>query len=224
MSASPSIISTSEISICNMALSRIKISQRITSFNDKSEAAVNCGLWYPNCRDSLIKSAPWDFARTSVALAVDPVTTFPGWKYAYQFPSNCLQAMAVMGSTGMRVGSISWATWFWPGLYTNYGVPKIPFQVIQNASGTGKTIVTDITNAYLYYIAQVTLATMFDQLFVDALAWDIASEIAGPMRADAQWSKLATQMAKSSWLDALEQMMQQMQQDPERDSPSILVR
>lgn len=221
---SAALAAQSEVVIANMALSRIKVSQRIASFDDPGPASSNCGFWYPICRDRMLKYAPWDFARSSVALATDPTTTFPGWKYAYQFPSNCIHAVAVMTAHGMRFGPEWWVGAFWPGLYSNFAIPKIPFQVIQNATGTGRTIVTDIPNAYLYFIATVTLPTLFDAMFTDALAWDVAKEVSGPMRADPQWSKLATQMAKSTLLEAMSQMMNQAQQDPERDSPSILVR
>lgn len=218
------VTATSEVLIANMALSRISISQRIASFTDQSAAAANCAFWYPNCRNSLLQYAPWDFARTSVRLAVDPTTTFAGWKYCYQYPSNCVHAAAVMTDHGMRVSSTWWCGWFWPNAFNGYAIPKIPFQVIQNSTGTDKCILTDIPCAQLYFIAQTNLVTLYDQMFIDALAWQLAVEIAGPMRADLKYTQLAVKMAKSAKLEAMSQMMNQAQEDPERDSPSVLAR
>jgi hypothetical protein len=219
----------SEVFVCNMALSRLGIDQRIASINppDQSKAAVNCAFWYPACRDKILTDAPWDFARTSTVLAPDTVTTFPGWNYAYQYPSNCLRAVAVMTSHGNRVGVDYWAGWFWPEQFSGnagFAIPKVPFQVIANSTGTGRTIVTDIPNAYLYFIQATTLTTLFDPLFTDYLAWDLAMELSGPMRVDVKRAELCVKMRKSAMLNTMSSMMNQTQQDPERNAQSVLIR
>jgi hypothetical protein len=224
-----------------MALMRLSSDLQIASINppDQSKQATLSAFWYPICRDKILCQAPWDFARSSVILAMDTTTTFPGWNFAYQYPANCLRAVAVMTSYGMRVGPAVWNGWFWPNQfagYTSFAIPKIPYQVIQNATGTGRTILTDIGNtlgqglsvtatpAYLYFIAATTLTTLFDPTFTDCLAWELAKELSGPLRVSGEVVKRAETMAKKSLLEAMSSMMNQAQQDPERDAQAILVR
>ena len=53
-------------------------------------------------------------------------------------------------------------------------------------NGTLTVILTNVADATLSYVAKVTDTTVFSPLFVDALAWLLASNLAGPlMKGDA---------------------------------------
>lgn len=218
-----------DVDIANMALSHLSISRTIQSLDppDKSAEAQACAFWYPKMRDWLLKIAPWDFAQACLALAND-TTTFPGWKYAYQYPADCLQLAAVTTQAGQRFGQVFW-TQYW-GNYSglNGSIPKIPTKVVQSTMIPGtKAILCDLSPTspvYAFYIQAVIDTALFDPLFGDCLALYVASRIGGPLRANVQQIAMIAQAAQGMRLQALAQSMNESQQDPERVSPSISCR
>ena len=227
------VTALSEVDICNMALSNLGIALGIQSLNDKTAEAKACAFWYPKARDQLLQSAPWNFAYTYQVLTSDgsnvPGTNFayPGWGYAYQYPNDCLQAVAVTTAYGQRFGRYYWAS-YWGYQYTNNwpGAPKIPFIVAQSTAVEGqKIILTDLVSpAYLWYIRVVTDTAMFSPLFSDGLSGLVGGKIGGPLRASPDKIAQANGMAKVACASALAQCMNEAQQDPARDSPSITCR
>lgn len=79
---------TSEVEICNLALSHIR-SGSINSLDESSIQAQRCKLVYPFLRDQMLQDAPWQFNRSLKPLAVLTDTLF-NWVYVYQYPSDCL--------------------------------------------------------------------------------------------------------------------------------------
>lgn len=229
---------TSEVDLCNEAISHLSIDDQIQSFDDDSQTAQACRQWYAPTRDRLLKSAPWDFAFTSAALASDSsqvgpalgtggTQPLPGWQYAYQYPNDCLQSISVVPPGGTRYFNSYWRNW-WNSSYPQWFVPKWPFKVLQSRSRPGeKMIVCDLppTQAvYLCYIQQVTDVDLFDDLFQEALGFAIAARIGRALRSNIQRLGEIEQQAKMLKLSALAQMMNQSQQDPAPDSPSVTVR
>lgn len=214
----------SEVEISNMALYRVGSSIRITSLDEsveKNEAVRQCGFWYPIVRDQVLAAAPWGFARKSVAMAAVTDTSFPGWGFVYQYPADCIQAAAVCDSGGVRNGSFWLSCWNWgPTL----NVPKVPFQVGSRAGGDSNVLMTDLASAYLYYIFRQTVTATFTPLFIDALAWKLAGELGGTVQANAARVQRAQQMYQPTLDKAVAQMLNEAQQDPDRDSPSIQAR
>lgn len=169
----------SAVQICNMALSRIAVSQQISSLTEASNEARVCSLWYESCRDLALQSFPWKFARKISALQ-DIGTPAVGWAYRFRYPNDCLKALKVTdGASDRMIGSSS-AT-----------LVKIPYDVISDESNAGKAIVCDSDDIYLHYTANIQDPTLFDPMFASALAWLIASEIATPLSAAAQYSEAA---------------------------------
>jgi hypothetical protein len=227
------ITALSEVDHANMALSNLGIAIGIQSFNDKTAEAKACAVWYSKARDQLLKSAPWGFAYLAQALASDgsnvagTLFAYPGWRYAFQYPNDCLQAIAVTTVYGQRLGQFYWASyWGYPYQSGLNAWPKIPFKIVQSTAVPGqKAILADIAApAYLWYISCVTDPAMFDSLFSDALGWLLAAKIGGPLRSSVDKIQAANQMAKSACSSALAQCMNEAQQDPERVSPSISIR
>lgn len=226
------ITADAETDICNMALSHLGISNGIQTFNDQTEQAKACNFWYPRCRDQLLKSAPWDFAYTYLALASDgsnvPGTLFsyPGWRYAYQYPNDCLQSVAVVTAYGDRASRFAWHShWGYP--YGGTAFPKIPTKIAQSTATPGQKIILCDMPAplYLFYIQCVTNTAMFDSMFTDALSFRIGWRIGGVLRgANPDKIQYCMSMAEKLRLDALAQCLNEAQQDPERNSPSVNAR
>jgi hypothetical protein len=233
-----------DVDVCNMGLSHLGISTQIQSINppDNTEQAKLAAFWYPKSRDQLLKSAPWDFAYTSVVLQTDPslagasgtiggTYAFPGWPYAYVYPNDCLQAIAVTTYAGQRLGPAFWSSWWWPTSGFTYSIPKIPYKIVQSQANPGqKMILCDVQSAstspiYLFYIQCVTNTALFDSMFADALGFDLGWRIGMGLRsANPQKVQYCQAMAKQMRLEALAQVLNQSQQDQEADSPSTKAR
>lgn len=217
-----------DVDICNMALSHLSISQSIQSLEppDQSVEAQVCAFWYPKMRNWLLRIAPWNFAYVNQVLASD-ATTFPGYQYAYQYPSDCLQLIAVTTQYGMRFGSQFWSN-YWCQSPVFGSIPKVPTKVVQSTAVPGEqAILCDLSPTspvYAFYIQCVTNTALFDVLFSDCLSLYVASRIGGPLRANLQKVAAVASAAQMMRLQALAQSMNESQQDPERVSPSISAR
>tara|TARA_R110000787_G_scaffold212900_2_gene322477 strand:- start:29 stop:622 length:594 start_codon:yes stop_codon:yes gene_type:complete len=73
---------SSEVQVCNLALTKIGESQ-IISLAENSKAARLCSLHYAPTRDAVLRSHIWNFAIKRVELALS--TTTPAYDYSYQF-------------------------------------------------------------------------------------------------------------------------------------------
>src|SRR6185437_13399276 len=131
-----------DVDICNMALSQLGLSNLIQSINppDQSSQAQALAFWFPKCLDEAVQSAPWSFAYFFTNLVQEPVPSTtgpqlgyaaPGWQYSYQFPSDCLQPIAVTTLEGSRYGPQFWTGYWWPSVGMTLSLPKIPYQVMQ---------------------------------------------------------------------------------------------
>src|SRR5690606_36806247 len=76
-------MSTTEVSICNEALSQIG-AKSIISIDANTEDARRCASIYASTRKALLRMHPWSFAKKRVQLA--PVTTHPTFGYENSFP------------------------------------------------------------------------------------------------------------------------------------------
>lgn len=67
-------MAVTEVSIANMALSRVGHHNQITALSDNTEAARQCNLHYEGARDSLLRSHPWKFAKKRTKLITQAET------------------------------------------------------------------------------------------------------------------------------------------------------
>lgn len=93
-------MSVSVVDIYNWALAAVGTRARVQATTETSVEAEACTIFYENVRDQILRSAPWDCARTYKRLAqsasrsedtdwveADPA---PGWLYSYALPSDFL--------------------------------------------------------------------------------------------------------------------------------------
>lgn len=153
----------SPIDICNIALSHVG-GYRINALTDPTKEARECALHYAIARDATLADHDWDFARKRIALALLS-TTYSGWDYAYQYPSDCLVARRIYDDTGL--------------LDEDGG---IEFEVAANDGLTGRVILTDQEDAELIYTAKVQDVNIFSPQFVEAHALRLASSLAQPLK------------------------------------------
>lgn len=124
-------------------------------------------MWYPIARNTILEAHPWGFATERVQLAL--LANNPGWtKYRYALPSQCLRVIGIYPqSDDLR---------FWPY--------EKQFEVAR--ADDGSTVIdTDVEAAWSRCIMVVENPTQQPPIFTDALAWLLASYLAGPvMRGD----------------------------------------
>jgi len=153
----------SDVDICNLALSRLGDDANIVSINppEGSPQAEHCARFYPLARDVLLQMHPWSFAVREETLA--PLAqTGAGWAYVYTQPAQALSVLAVLPA------------------HSQEPTTRTKFVTQMNAYGH-VIILTNEANARVRFVARVTDSTQFPPLFVDALAWLLASYLAGPI-------------------------------------------
>lgn len=170
----------SEVDICNLALARLGDTATVASLNppEGSAQAEHCARFYPMARDSLLEMHPWGFSTQRISLALLSAG-WPEWDYAYAQPNDAINILAVIPPAATDDYSVAYSidnqSNYSAGSYT----PQ-PFSCEVDGDGN-EVIYTDQVNAVLRYTSRVTDTTKFSPLFTDALAWLLASYLAGPI-------------------------------------------
>lgn len=203
----------SVVDIANMALSRIGNSQRIDALTEASAQAEQCSLFYEPARDMVLRDYPWAFATGFVSLAQVATNPDQQYAYAYSMPTDCLFARRIVNDV-FPVGY-----WPFPDCIERPRIPRIGFQVINGSSG--RLIVTSISPASLEYTIKVESPELFDPLFVSALAWKLAAQIAPALAKDAGISQNCEAMYRSEIASAAARMLNEGADDHMPESSFI---
>lgn len=192
---------SSEVEICNLALSHLGDSATVASIEppEGSAQAEHCARWYPIARDSLLEMHDWRFARRRAALA-EVINPTNQWSYAYARPSDCLKMLAILHTDAPDDYSQAFALAAasniqqdsQQGIYT-------PQRFDEESDDSGNQIIlTNQDLATARYTRFVTDTAKFSPLFRDALAAYLASYLAGPVlkgtagsAASVEWMKIA---------------------------------
>jgi hypothetical protein len=226
------------LDVWNLALTNLDVSQTVQSVNDDSEAAGACKRYYDFARKRVLEKCHWDFATKSAGLALllDQSTVakqsqivFPGWRYVYARPNDCLRALAVTTQYGMRVNPYTRSWWYDMSQAPQWGPYRPPWRqaldvINPNNAGQAIDILTDQDSAWLVYVTDVQNVNLWSQAFTDCVAWQLSVRIAGPVSANQVAKKNAITMAKETLTEALLVSLNEQQPDPYPDSPAITAR
>lgn len=174
----------SDVDICNLALGYLGDEASVSSIDppEGSAQADHCARFYPIARDALLEMHAWGFATRRAQLALLG-SSWPEWQYAYAVPADALNLLAVLAPDATDDYSAEFALPGCAPAAVNRGVgiytPQ-PFEAEALDSGA-QVIYTNQENAVLRYTALVSDTTQFSPLFVEALAWLLASKLAGPI-------------------------------------------
>lgn len=153
----------SVVEICNLALARIGSGTVIESLaDDDSQEAIACNAVYVAMRDAVLRDFPWPMANTIADLGLIETDPNDEWGYSYQYPSDCIRALRIVGAGRSPEEST-----------------RIAYDL--GASDTGRLIYTDEADAQLQYTKRITDPNHFDASFASVLAWRIAEEIGAPL-------------------------------------------
>jgi hypothetical protein len=190
-------MATSDVVICNLALSHIGADAVLSSINppDGSVEAGFCSRFYPIARQELIEIHPWTFTKTRVALAqVDNPSTV--WTYAYAQPSDLILSLRILTTSTLD------AYGFFPfggllradevALFTERGSAEF-----DNENGM---LLTHEEDAVLLYTRDVTDTSKFGAGFTVALSYLLASYLAGPIIKGSTGTQAALQLRKMAMM------------------------
>jgi len=171
-------MSTSDVGICNIALSLIGTKSTISALTESSAEARQCLIHYDGARDYVLRAHPWKFAQKRVTLAL--VSGAPTWEYSYRYqvPADCLKANEIIPP--MR----------------NVSDP-IPFEVVGAEDLKSKNIVTNKVGAELRYTGRVTAVAVFDPDFELVVAWWLGTLLVMPLTGDKVLRKETLEAYKS---------------------------
>lgn len=126
----------------------IKLGQeRISSLSQSNKRAALCNEQYSKLRDARLQSHHWNFAISRGQLSLLSSSPEFGFDYQYQLPSDCLKAIHLHDKTAR-------------------------FKVEEN-----KYLHTNLSQAELLYVKQVTDESKYSPMFRELLAYDIAIDL-----------------------------------------------
>jgi hypothetical protein len=230
----------SQIDAYNLALTFLDISDTVQSLNDNSAQAGVLNRWWDYARKRVLEFCWWDFATKSVALslqldqstlALQSQLVFPGWRYIYGLPGDCLRPLVVTTQYGMRLNPFTRSWWYDMSQAPQWGPYRPPWRKANNdgtnpnlTASPGQIILTDQDSAWLVYVQDVTNVALWSQAFLEAVAWNMAYPAAGPLSANQNAKKLAREESKASMIRAMSLELNESQPDPYPDSPAITAR
>jgi hypothetical protein len=156
-------MSFSQVDICNKALTHIG-AKRIVDLEDNSQEAITLSAVYDMVLDAVLRDHPWGFATAVGTLAALSDVEVPGWDYVYTYPSSCVRVRKVYSDS------------------TDHNPDGDEFEVL--TEDDQKVIAADISPAYVRYTKRVTDPTLYDAMFIEALAFRLAAEIAYAIKGD----------------------------------------
>lgn len=190
---------TSEVDICNRALSAIGTRTTISSIqpSDGSNEANACALLYYPTRDALLRAVHWDFARAQTNLsqlksATDTNSTCPvPWQYEYAYPSTGLKMRYILplmqtNSTG-GVPLTTGPTMPVQGFGLGMGPVRFFVGTDFDVNGNDATIIlTNQPQAIAIYTKQITNPNLFDAQFQEALVAALAAHLVPALALEAK--------------------------------------
>ncbi len=184
----------SEVNICNTALARIGSTQSITSFDDGSNEAAQCAIFYPGNRDAMLSDFPWPWAEAydNLAQVAGPETTQSRansqWLRSYRYPSNCLKMRRIVctpfpiepTTPPQTTGTFTYS-YYWNEPWRRAVGDAYPVSYGLGNDDDGRLIMSDFFGPYgltAIFTQNVTDPSQFTPDFADCLAWRLASDLA----------------------------------------------
>jgi hypothetical protein len=180
-------MSVSEVDIVNSALVKIG-EETITSLTDDARQARFANRQYPLKRAELLRLYRWNFAMRRASLAPDATKPLFGFENRFLLPFNCLRLVGLYDAAEMD---------------RNYTATKKPFKV------EGRYVLANADSIKIFYIEDVTTTAEFDPIFVEALAWSLAKDLAyilstGPRLVQVADASFKETMRQAKMADAVE--------------------
>ncbi len=206
--------------IFTLALGVVGISETIDDADAQNHVCNTLRKFWPTARDLTLRSFPWACARRTRALSLLEETS-PGWQYAYDYPDNCVLALAVMPEDGLRSRTLWFDCW---NNYCNRGPMRYPFERMLRGDEVRQMIVTDLPEAYLIYIARAESVNAFDVGLVMTVSAKLAHLSAATLKVKADMVRLAADTYEIERAKAIADDFNEGYPDVEPDTASLRAR
>lgn len=199
---------TTDVDICNRALSSIRARSSIASLNENSPEARQCTLLYKPTLFALLRGAHWNFARATAYLTLykaqpgtpqntsegtnfwEPATQPPpGWLYEYYYPEDCLaiRYISQQWATGQTGGVPIFSTPTggpWPPA-TRLRPQRFQPATDKNPSGQNLNVVLcNVERAITIYTKKIEEPDLWDDLFQEAMVAALSTRLVLPVAGD----------------------------------------
>lgn len=145
------------VGICNLALVQGLGQDPITALSDNRKAAILCSLNYDQTRRAMLRSHLWNFSIKRTQLSASATAPPFGFAYAFSLPADFMRVVPAVGEDSNQE---KWRI-------------------------EGQQLLSDDDGAMdLIYVYDCQDPTLFDPLFVQALAYGLAAELAIPITQD----------------------------------------
>lgn len=170
------------VDICNLALGYLGDSATVASIAppEGSAQARHCARFYPMALALMLEAHEWNFITKRVELALLTECYAPGWRFAYAHPSNANSIISVIPKHRYQ-GFENWRSWDRAFEFERDERERWrDFQIEMDAQNR-QVILSNVCDAIARYTTTQVQPGMFPALFSDALAWKLASMLAGPL-------------------------------------------
>ena len=158
------------LTIYNLALSHIGQKPVDNTTDDTQPEILACNTHFPNARDSVLAQIAFPFNSAPIELAeyttID-TASIPGWSYYYTYPASALAVWEIYSSSNASTAA------------------EKEFEVRYLPAVAAKIICTDEEDAYANSSYLVTDYTLWDDRFIEAVSYKLASAICIPITGDA---------------------------------------
>lgn len=155
--------SLADVDICNLALGHLSITKTIANLDtDNSVESKCCNRFYPIARDKSQRDHNWAFNRRFATLGLISLNPTCEWGYSYREPAGAIRLRKILS-----------------GIRNDNQNTLVPY--LKLADDTGGLIYTDQVNAQLEYSVSVTDTTKFEDDYILALSYLLASLMASSL-------------------------------------------
>ncbi len=171
----------SKLDVYNLAIYKLAQSVGIPTLADRSKAADVFNRLYDPMRQLVLTERVWPWSLRAAALAPAAEAPQPPWAYRYQYPNDCLTAMAVLPVD--QIGTAPLSSFADEGYMRNIAAFSHRWEMSYGEDGT--TINCSGPNAWLVYAVDVQDESRFSPHFVNCLATRMAAEAGPPIIGEA---------------------------------------
>jgi hypothetical protein len=217
-------MATSDIlGIWNDAIGNIGAKTSIASLTEQSAEAAACALRYEGVVEKIVRETDWNATRFTADLTdvTSTITPPDRWTYTYSLPT-AFQRLWRMETAG----SLLWS-WNPPG----QAMMGFEMAIALNGSSVPTRYIyshydslTAIYGRYAYDSSNGYYEALFDPSLKEAIAWELAAVIAGPLTADARIMQATRQQAMLSLGDARAAVANESAPNMMGDTESLQVR
>jgi hypothetical protein len=163
--------------ICNAAISHCGTRSKISSIDEGSDEANACLTHFAMARDMTLRAFDWNFARITVSLA--QLQNPPArWAYKYALPVDCIRVRRLNDVPLLKL-------------------PETFFEMAADKDASSAIISVILTNhspMSAIYTARVEDPQRWDQGFIDAMAYGLASRVCYELTGKEERVKATTQL------------------------------